>query len=259
MSAALACSGIGVRLGGSTVLDRVDLEVAVGEWVAVVGPNGAGKTTLLRAICGLVHHDGVVEIAGRPTAGTRRRDLARSVGMVPQVPVVPPGIRVSEYVLLGRTAHLGTFAQEGPADLAAVAAALERLDLGPFAAREVDTLSGGERQRVVLARLLAQGAPLALLDEPTSSLDIGHEQRVLDLVDDLRRTDGLTVVSTLHDLSVAARYADRIALLAGGRMVAVGKPAEILRPDLLRRHYGAEVAVLEGPDGPVVVATRGRR
>jgi iron complex transport system ATP-binding protein len=258
MVTAVEWRGVGVALGGRPVLAGVDLAVAPGEWLAVVGPNGAGKTTLLRATARLVPSSGEVLVGGDPIGALGRRALARRVALVPQTPLVPPGMSASAYVLLGRTAHLAPFAGEGPADLAAATDALARLDLLPFAERPMTELSGGERQRVVLARLLAQGAPVALLDEPTSSLDIGQEQRALGLIDELRRTEGLTVVATMHDLSVAGQYADRIAILVGGRMVAVGTPAELLVPDVLHAHYGADVSVLDGPDGPVVVARRSR-
>src|SRR5690606_39771859 len=156
---------------------------------------------------------------GRPAGRLRRRERARLVALVPQSPVVPEGITVADYVLLGRTPHLRPLGAEGPQDLAVVHDALALLDLVPVAGRSVSSLSGGERQRVLIARALAQGAPIVLLDEPTTALDVGHQQQVLELVDDLRRCRGLSVVSTMHDLTLAGQYADRLVLLDAGRVV----------------------------------------
>jgi iron complex transport system ATP-binding protein len=225
----------------------------------VIGPNGAGKSTLLRAVGGLLPASGDISLFGTPTDRLRRRDRARLVAMVAQSPVVPPGMAVLDYVLLGRTPYIPALGRESAADLAAVRAVLDRLDLAHFAGRPLATLSGGERQRVFLARALAQGATLLLLDEPTSALDIGHQQEVLDLVDQLRRDDGLSVLATMHDLSIAGEYADRMLLLAGGRVVASGGPREVLTEELLATHYRARVRVVEGEHGPLVVPMRGPR
>jgi iron complex transport system ATP-binding protein len=251
--------GLTVRVNGSTLLDGVSLGVGAGEWVSVLGPNGAGKTTLLRALAGLVPFTGGVRLGGRPLAAMPGRARARLVALVPQVPVVPPGMAVVDYVLLGRTPHLPLFGTERAEDLSVVGDVLDRLDLTPFAARPVETLSGGERQRVLLARALAQRAPVLLLDEPTTALDVGHQQEVLELVDGLRRTHRLTVVSTMHDLTLAGQYADRLVLLAAGRVVAEGQPADVLTPDRLGALYGVAVRVLETGDGIVVVPRRQSR
>ncbi|MCW3838811.1 ABC transporter ATP-binding protein [Micromonospora yasonensis] len=247
-----------VELGGSPILAGVDLTVAVGEWVTVIGPNGAGKSTLLRAVGGLLAAPGEVSLFGTPIRSLRRRDRARVVATVAQSPVVPAGMSVLDYVLLGRTPYIPTLGRESAADLAAVHEVLDRLDLTEFDHRELATLSGGERQRVFLARALAQGATLLLLDEPTSALDIGHQQEVLELVDQLRREHGLTVLATMHDLSVAGEYADRMVLLAEGRVAASGPPHEVLTEDLLARHYRAHVRVVQGDHGPLVVPVRPR-
>ena len=177
--------------------------------------------------------------------------------MVMQDPIVPAGMAVLDYVLLGRTPYMSALGRESARDLTAVAAVLDRLDLHGFSGRRLDTLSGGERQRVFLARALAQGASLLLLDEPTSALDIGHQQDVLDLVDGLRRDGGLTVLSTMHDLSIAGEYADRMVMLAGGRVVAAGPPHEVLTEKLLEEHYHARVRVIAGENGPLIVPIRG--
>jgi iron complex transport system ATP-binding protein len=253
---AVAVVGLGVVLDGTTILDRVDLTVAAGEWVTVIGPNGAGKSTLLRAVGGLLTGTGSISLFGTATSRLPRRQRARIVATVAQSPVVPPGMAVFDYVLLGRTPYIAPLARESAADLAVVAQVLDQLDLSDFAARQLATLSGGERQRVFLARALAQGATLLLLDEPTSALDIGHQQEVLELVDQLRRDRGLTVLATMHDLSLAGEYADRMVLLAGGRVAAVGTPREVLTEELLQVHYRARVRVVDGAHGPLVVPVR---
>ncbi|MDQ7908446.1 ABC transporter ATP-binding protein [Phytohabitans sp. ZYX-F-186] len=253
---AVEALGVRVTLGGATILDGVDLTVAAGEWVAVIGPNGAGKSTMLRAVGGLLPAAGAISIFGTRTEALSRRQRARLVATVAQSPVVPAGMAVFDYVLLGRTPYIPPLGRESAADLAAAGEVLAQLDLHRFAGRQLATLSGGERQRVFLARALAQGAPLLLLDEPTTALDIGHQQEVLDLVDELRRDRGLTVLATMHDLSIAGEYADRMVLLASGRVAASGTPREVLTEELLATHYGARVRVIEGDRGPLVVPVR---
>jgi iron complex transport system ATP-binding protein len=253
----LSCAGLSVAYGRHLVLDGVDVEAASGEWLAVVGPNGAGKSTLLRAIGGLVKPKaGTVHLGGDDLGGLHHRDRARRVALVPQSPVVPPGITVGAYVLLGRTPYLPRFGSEGPEDLAAATEALRVLDLVEFVDRTVDSLSGGERQRVFVARALAQETPVILLDEPTTGLDLWHQQEVLELIDTLRAERGVTVVSTMHDLTLISRFADRLVLVDDGHLVAGGTPEEILTPETLARWYGANVRVIQDPTGPVIVPLR---
>ncbi|WP_406282116.1 ABC transporter ATP-binding protein [Embleya sp. NBC_00896] len=249
MSARLTLRGTGVDRDRVPVLRGVDADIAPGEWLAVIGPNGAGKSTLLKAIAGLLPYLGEIGVDGRAVRGLSQRELGRGIAYTAQSPVVPPQMPVHEYILLGRTPHLGYLARPGRRDRAITDEVIERLDLGPFADREVGRLSGGERQRVVLARALAQQAPVLLLDEPTTALDLGHQQQVLEIVDGLRRDDGLTVVTTLHDLGVAAQYADRLLMLVDGRAVASGSAAEVLTPESIAEHYQAHVSVEPGPDG----------
>ncbi len=257
----LTCSSVGVVLDGVPVLRDVSLEAEAGSWVAVIGPNGAGKSTLLHAICGVVPHTGQVLLDGDDLHSLDRRTRAARVALVPQTPVVPQGMRVVDYVLLGRTPHRRGLAPETPADLEVAAQVLAQLDLRDFSHRRLTSLSGGERQRVFLARALAQQSRVVLLDEPTAALDIGHQVDVLTLVDTLRRELGLTIVSTLHDLTLAGRYPDTAVLLAGGRVVATGAPADVLTPDIIETHYGTPVRVLHDDDGLVVVpaSRRGAR
>jgi iron complex transport system ATP-binding protein len=248
---ALALDHVSVSLGGARVVDALSYVVEPGEWVAIIGPNGAGKTTALRAVAGLVAYDGAIRVLRDDAREIPRKELARRVALVPQVPLIPGDVTVREYVLLGRTPHVGYFGSESRSDHDAVDTALEQLDLVPFARRRLDTLSGGERQRATLARALAQDAPLLLLDEPTAALDMGRQQQVLEIVDRLRATRNLTVVSTMHDLTLAGQYADRLLLLDGGRLVAAGGAGDVLTRELITEHYGAEVAVVDGAVVPV--------
>jgi iron complex transport system ATP-binding protein len=258
VTSALRLDGLTVSFGGQTVVDGLAAEVERGEWVALIGPNGAGKTTALRAIAGLVDYRGRVRLDGEDAAELTRRRRAQLLALVPQVPLLPADITVREYVLLGRTPYLSYFGAEKRTDHEAVDVALEQLDLDAFRERRLDTLSGGERQRATLARALAQDAPILLLDEPTAALDVGRQQQALELVDSLRASRGLTVVSTMHDLTLAGQYADRLLLLDGGRLVATGLAEEVLTRALITEHYGAEVAVVDDPQsGFVVVPVRG--
>ena len=248
---ALELERVAVRLGGRNVVDGVSFSVEPGDWVTLIGPNGAGKTSLLRAIAGLVGHRGEIRLNGDPLHALRRRAVARRVALVPQAPLMPAGLSVEEYVLLGRTPYVSYVGREGRGDLAAAASAMARLDLAELASRQLGTLSGGERQRAVLARALAQEAPLLLLDEPTSALDAGRQQEALELIDGLRLDAGLTVVAAMHDLTLAGLYAPKLLLLSGGRIVAEGAAAEVLTEPLIEEHYGARVRVLEGAVIPV--------
>jgi iron complex transport system ATP-binding protein len=255
---AIYAHGVTVVRGGRAIVDGVDVTVGRGDWIAVVGPNGAGKTTLLHALAGLTPASGRIELDGTPLAALGRRARARLVALVPQTPHIPPGMTVAHYVLLGRTAHLRPLGRESGADLDEVDRALDQLELLDLAGRAIDTLSGGERQRAVLARALAQQAPLLLLDEPTSALDIGHQQDLLDLVDRLRLDRALTVVATMHDLTLTAQYADHLLLMDGGRVSISGPPVQVLTDSQLSRHYGARVDVIRHHGELVVVPWRHR-
>lgn len=253
MTAALSLNGVGVRFNGSGILTSVDMEIARGEWLGIIGPNGAGKTTLLRAITGAVEFAGSIAIGASQTSAMKRRDLARSFALVPQHPVLPPGMRVVDYVLLGRTPHVHAVAGPSLHDLDVVAAILEALTLTTFMDRDVTTLSGGELQRAVIARALAQESPILLLDEPTTALDIGKQQEVLELVDRLRKERTLTVISAMHDLTIAAQFPDRLVMLADGVVVAEGDGRSVLDPALIRAHYSADVKILDDGSGGIVV------
>ncbi|CAN5136663.1 ABC transporter ATP-binding protein [soil metagenome] len=253
---AIALEGVTVQLGGKPVVDAIDLEVAAGEWLALIGPNGAGKTTLLRAIARLVPFAGSIALDGRSTARMHRAELARLLAVVPQEPSTPPWMTVGEYVLLGRTPHLGPLAKEGRRDREAAARALARLDLLGYGERRLGTLSGGEKQRAVVARALAQEARIVLLDEPTAALDIGHQQQALDLLDELRAETGLTLVAAMHDLTLGAQYADRMVLLDQGRVAVDGGPHDVLTEEAIARHYGASIRVVDVEGRIAVIPSR---
>ncbi|WP_199433563.1 ABC transporter ATP-binding protein [Qaidamihabitans albus] len=254
---ALRLAGVTAGYRGREVVRDVSADLGEGGWLAIVGPNGAGKSTLLKAIAGQAGFTGEITLHGAAVPSLSRRQRAREIGYAPQNPLLPDGLTVTDYVLLGRTPHLGPLARESGRDRSIVEESLTRLDLRGMSARRLHTLSGGERQRAVLARVLAQHPRLLLLDEPTTGLDIGHAQSLLERLDLLRREDGTTVVTTLHDLTFAAQYADTLLLLDGGEVVAAGPPGRVLTAERLRTHYSAEAEVLFSADGrPVVTPVR---
>jgi iron complex transport system ATP-binding protein len=252
----IALRDVAVAYNGSRVLDGFDLDVASGSWVCLIGPNGSGKTTALRAIAGMVPYAGTIRVGGAAPDDVGRRDIARRVAVVPQVPVVPEGMTVSEYVLMGRTPYIPYFGMESRKDREITGEVLAHLDLSSLASRRVESLSGGELQRAVLARALVQEAPVLLLDEPTTGLDVGHQQQVLELVDALRAQRELTVVSSMHDLTLAGQFADRLVLIGSGRVVASGPARDVLTAERIREHYGATVHVVPDGDRVVVVPVR---
>lgn len=245
---ALRLHGVSVRFGERTALHDLTLEVRAGEFAALTGPNGSGKTTLLRTALGLVRPDqGTVEIAGAGADRMRARERARRVAWVPQEEVPRDNIPVLDYVLFGRYAHLPPFTGESGSDRRRAREALADVELADRAASGVLELSGGERQRVLLARALVQDAPLLLLDEPTAHLDIGHELDLLARVRRLVTERGGAVLAAMHDLNLAARYADRVLVLHHGRLVDDGRPAEVLSEPLLREVWGVDAELRRDP------------
>ena len=254
---ALRFEAVEAELGGRPVLRGVDLALAAGEVVVLAGRNGAGKTTLLRVATRVVPASGGrVELLGRPLAAYSARELARSVAVVPQETGVPFPFRVAEVALMGRAPHLPLLGFESRDDVRRTQAALTRVGIAELAERSILEVSGGERQLAMVARALVQETPVVLLDEPTAHLDIARRLGLLALVRELA-ADGRAVLVVSHDLGLSARFADRIALLGEGRVLAAGPPAATLTPDLLRRTFGVEAEVLVTSDGaPVIVPRR---
>lgn len=242
---------------GRQVLSAVSLGVARGELLGVVGPNGAGKSTLLRVLLGILPpRSGEVRLGGDPIASLSRAEIARRAAFLPQGARSDFAFTCREIVAMGRTPWLGRFRPEGDADRAAIAEAMRRTESEPFAGRSVIELSGGERQRVFLARAIAQGAPVLVLDEPNANLDLLHAFHLVDLVRDHARR-GAAAIAALHDLNLAARVCDRILVLKEGRGVALGPPATVLTADLLASVFGVRARVGRDEDGGLQVGVLG--
>ena len=246
---AVALQSVSVSYDGKAVVHGFDIDVASGEWLSLIGPNGAGKTTVLRAIARLAPFEGEVRIDGVVTSSLGARRLARQVAMLPQEPQVPDGMTVAQYVLLGRSPHLGYLGKESDSDRRIVAGVLRRLSLEDFAPKPLGHLSGGERQRAAIARALAQQAPVLLIDEPTTSLDVGRQQSVLELIDELRKEQSLTVIAAMHDLTLAGQYADRLAMVVDGCVVlSVAAMDQILALDVAARTATVQPGSRSGND-----------
>jgi iron complex transport system ATP-binding protein len=236
------------RANAPRVIDDVSLAIARGELVGILGPNGSGKTTLLKMLSGtLTPTAGTIAFERRPLSAWTRRDLARRIALVPQETHAPFDFTVLDIVLMGRFPHLGAFALEGPADLAIARQALASTGTSALEDRPFSTLSGGEKQRVVIASALAQSPELLLLDEPTASLDLGHQLDVQLLLSALNRDRGVTMVLSTHDLNLAAALCRHLVLLRDGRVVAQGPTEEVLTPDAVRALYGVEADVHRHP------------
>jgi iron complex transport system ATP-binding protein len=238
-------AGYGPRL----VLHEINLHIQPGEIVALIGPNGSGKTTLIRAVSGVIRPQaGSLRAQGENLAGMSTVQRARKLAVVPQARNLPDPYTAWQTVLLGRTPYLGWLGQPSERDQARVRWALERTETLELVERRIGELSGGEQQRVLLARALAQETPILLLDEPTAHLDLHHQTALLDLVYTLTRENHLTVLMALHDLNLAALYADRVALLLDGCLQAVGTPAEVLTSERLSQAYRLPLHVIQHPD-----------
>ncbi|MCI4339024.1 MAG: ABC transporter ATP-binding protein, partial [Thermoplasmata archaeon] len=240
--------GVTVRFGARAALQEVDFSAGRGEFVALAGPNGSGKTTLLRALLGFVTPDaGEVELFGAPVPELSVRERARRVAWVPQEESPRDNVPILDYVLYGRYAHLGPLEGESDEDRRFALQVLQDVGLADRAMDGVLSISGGERQRAILARALAQETPVLLLDEPTAHLDIGHQLDLLERVRQLSRQRGVTVIAALHDLNLAARFADRIFVLSRGRRYADGPPSEVISEDLLGRVWGVVADLRRDP------------
>jgi len=249
--------GLSVRAGSATLISDVSLSVDAGTWCTVIGPNGAGKTTLVETVAGLRRSShGTVTLSGESVSAMNERQRALRVAVVPQHPTIPFGMSVHDYVSLGRTAYHGLLRAPSAADRRCVGDVLERLSLTEFAARDVATLSGGERQRMVLARALAQATTVMVLDEPITGLDLRHQIAILELLQNEVRECGLTVLATLHDLTLAGQFADRLVLLDQGRLVLDGPSGEVVRSRELAECYGMELRVIDVDGADVVIPVR---
>ncbi len=254
MTSLIRAESVGVDLEGSTVLDDVTIDVRAGEVLVLVGPNGAGKSTLLGVLSGERRPSrGTVTVDGREIGGIRHAELARMRSVLTQDNQVSFPFRVIEVVAMGRAPWARTV--EGRDDIAAVRDAMDAADVSHLADRRYTALSGGERARVSLARVLAQRSRILFLDEPTAALDLRHQEDVMRMARALA-TQGCAVIVVLHDLSLASAYADRLALVSGGRLEALGSPAEVLTEERVERVYGLPVELHLVAGRPVVVPTR---
>jgi iron complex transport system ATP-binding protein len=255
MAARLAIDHLSVVLGGRRVVETVSVAIEPGEVLAVLGPNGAGKSTLLRAAAGLITPEaGRVTLDGDDVAGLERRTLGRRIAFLPQERTVHWPVTVRTLVGLGRLPHRRSpAAGESDADRAAIARAMAATDVGSLAERNAQALSGGERARVLIARTLAQEAPILIADEPTAGLDPAHQLAVLDLLARHAR-DGGSVLIALHDLSAALRHATRVLVLKDGRTLALGSPREVLTPEHLATCYGIRAQIRDIDGVPIVLA-----
>ncbi len=246
--AAIEINHVSVGYRERIVLRDIHCEIAPGEILGVVGPNGVGKSTLVKAVSGVLPlHEGEIRIHGRLVQSLSPAERAQTVAVVPQAVQLPGAFSVLQVVLMGRTPYLGWLGREGERDWEAAWQALERAGASHLADRPVGELSGGEQQKVLIARALAQTPGALLLDEPTAHLDLKHQDEVLQLVRSLAIDEGLSVLITLHDLNLVARFTDRVALLSGGRVFKVGLPAEVLLPEDLAKVYGMEIHVTTHP------------
>ena len=255
MSEALAAHNVMVRLGGAIIVERANLTLRGGELVALVGPNGACKTTLMRALAGLVPADGAITLGGNRLQDLTLRERARAVAYLPQGHIFHWPMAVADIVMLGRTPHADAFSSASPQDREAVARALATTETEAFAARPVTTLSGGEKARVALARALATQAPVLLADEPTAALDPRHQLVVMELLRTAARS-GNAILAIMHDLTLAARFADRVLVMNEGKIVAEGAPDEALAPARLATVFGIEAATVIVGNKQVPIAGR---
>lgn len=255
----LKIENLSVAYGPRLILKGISLEVNSGEVVALIGPNGAGKTTVVRAVSGVIPvKSGAVRTNGDSLLLLPPMQRARSLAVVPQAVSMPPAYSVWETVLMGRTPYLNFLGHTSAKDEAIVRQALEKVDALDLAERRVGELSGGEQQRVLLARALAQSTPILVLDEPTAHLDLQHQVDLMNTVRTLAHTDNLAVLIALHDLNLAAGYADQVVLLVNGEIRAKGTPKEVLTPEVISAAYHLEVQVVPHPfsDAPLVLPGR---
>ena len=252
----LTAAGLSLGYDGVRIVHELDLMIEPGAVTVIVGANASGKSTLLRGLARLLPPQaGRVTLDGRDIAGLPSRQVATVVGLLPQQPIAPDGIGVADLVGRGRYPHQGWFRQWSSTDDAIVAAAMAATDTLELAPRRMEELSGGQRQRVWIAMALAQKPDILLLDEPTTFLDVTHQIEVLDLLHELNHEQGTTVVMVLHDLNLAARYADRLVVMRHGRIVAEGSPADVLTEQVVQEAFGLTARIIADPvcGSPMVV------
>ena len=256
----LKIQSLSVSYGLHRILHDISFNVQSGEVLALIGPHGAGKSTLLSAASGVIPYPGHVRTNGDDFASLSPIQRAKYIATVPQAVSMPPAYTVWETVLLGRTPYLGFLGQPSQKDEEIARQSLQRVSALQFADRRVGELSGGEQQRILLARALCQSTPILLLDEPTAHLDLQYQVGLLELVSELAHKDHLAVLVALHDLNLAAHYADRIALMVAGNIKAMGKPKEVLLPELIAEAYCLPVQVVKHPflDIPLVLPEPGK-
>jgi iron complex transport system ATP-binding protein len=256
----LSTKALTLAYGDRTIVDQLDLRIPAGRVTAVIGANGCGKSTLLRALARLMApRSGQVILDGKALHSRPSKEVARTLGLLPQSPIAPEGIAVADLVGRGRHPHQKLLARFTAHDYEVVAQSLAATGIEEFADRSVDELSGGQRQRVWIAMALAQETDILLLDEPTTFLDVAHQIDVLDLLTDLNRDRGTTIVMVLHDMNLAARYADHLFAMREGRVVASGSPSEVMTSDLIRDVFDLDALVVPDPvSGTPIVLPRGR-
>ncbi len=244
----LEVQSLGLAYGRNVVMRDLTFQVMPGEMVGLIGPNGSGKSTIIKALSRVISpSSGQIFLDGKDISQISRGDLARLLGVVPQMPLLPSAFTAFEIVLMGRNPHLGFFQYEGPRELAIAWRAMERTATQALAERRIGELSGGEIQRIVIARVLAQEPKSILLDEPTANLDIGHQVEILDLIKNLCQENNLTVLAALHDLNLASQYCDRLIMINNGRIHAEGMPEEVITAQNIEDVYGAEGCVYAHP------------
>ncbi len=244
----LELQSVWLAYGGNVVAKDITFQVMPGEMVGLIGPNGSGKSTIIKAISRVISlYSGKILLDGKDVFKIPRGNLARLLGVVPQMPLLPSAFTAFEIVLMGRNPHLGLLQYEGARDMSITWQAMEKTATHSLAERRVGELSGGEIQRLVIARVLAQEPKSILLDEPTANLDIRHQVEILDLIKNLCLENKLTVVAALHDLNLASQYCDRLILINNGRVHAQGTPGEVINSQNIKEVYGAEVCVSPHP------------
>jgi iron complex transport system ATP-binding protein len=250
MKKAIEIQNLSFSYKKNQVLTKLSFSVTEGDFFIIIGPNGSGKTTLMKAVSGILKpQDGQVKILNFPLADYSRKELAKTIALVPQLVSVDFPFTVAELVLMGRSPHLNILGLEQEKDVKIASRAMSFTEVEHLAHRKLDQLSGGECQRVFIARAICQEPKIILLDEPTASLDLAHQMKVMDLMERLKDEWGMTIIMVSHDVNLAAMYSDRLLLLKNGTMAGLGEPEEILTLDILKKTYDCRLLVDQSPVG----------